>query len=86
MATADGLIDSGIMVIEVASTDEALSYLECRNGRHPDMTTPLTLARTDLSRSFALSISSEAAPMRPRRSRRCEFSDAVRGEDRSPMA
>jgi len=30
MATADGLIASGIMVIEVASTDEALSYLECR--------------------------------------------------------
>jgi hypothetical protein len=27
MATADGLIASGIMVIEVASTDEALSYL-----------------------------------------------------------
>jgi DNA-binding NtrC family response regulator len=31
MATADGLIASGIKVIEVASTDEALSYLECRS-------------------------------------------------------
>jgi CheY-like chemotaxis protein len=31
MATADGLIAGGIMVIEVASTDEALSYLECRS-------------------------------------------------------
>ncbi|QRM34411.1 hypothetical protein [Microvirga sp. VF16] len=31
MATADGLIANGINVIEVASTDEALSYLECRN-------------------------------------------------------
>jgi len=31
MATADGLIASGIMVIEVASTDEVLSYLECRS-------------------------------------------------------
>ena len=31
MATADGLIAGGIEVIEVASTDEALSYLECRS-------------------------------------------------------
>ena len=30
MVTADTLIASGIMAIEVASTDEALSYLECR--------------------------------------------------------
>jgi CheY-like chemotaxis protein len=32
MATADCLIASGIKVIEVASTDEALSYLECRSN------------------------------------------------------
>lgn len=31
MATADCLIASGVKVIEVASTDEALSYLECRS-------------------------------------------------------
>ena len=31
MATADRLIASGIMAIEVASTDEALSYLESRS-------------------------------------------------------
>ncbi|MGF9764338.1 response regulator [Microvirga sp. 0TCS3.31] len=31
MATADGLTAGGIMAIEVASTDEALSYLESRN-------------------------------------------------------
>jgi DNA-binding NtrC family response regulator len=31
MATADGLTASGIMAIEVASTDEALSYLESRS-------------------------------------------------------
>jgi CheY-like chemotaxis protein len=31
MATADGLSASGIRVIEVTSTDEALSYLECRS-------------------------------------------------------
>jgi DNA-binding NtrC family response regulator len=30
MATADGLIADGMRVIEVASTDEALSYLESR--------------------------------------------------------
>src|SRR5215213_10798031 len=31
MATADGLTAGGLKVIEVASTDEALSYLESRN-------------------------------------------------------
>jgi hypothetical protein len=31
MATADGLTASGIIAIEVASTDEALSYLESRS-------------------------------------------------------
>ena len=31
MATADGLIASGLKVIEVASTDEALSSLESRS-------------------------------------------------------
>jgi DNA-binding NtrC family response regulator len=31
MATADGLTASGIIAIEVANTDEALSYLESRS-------------------------------------------------------
>jgi hypothetical protein len=41
MATADGLSASGIRVIEVTSTDEALSYLECRSTlRHTAVATP----------------------------------------------
>jgi CheY-like chemotaxis protein len=53
MATADSLIADGMRVIEVASTDEALSYLECRSDIClviTDIDMPGCLSGLDLAR------------------------------------
>jgi DNA-binding NtrC family response regulator len=53
MATADGLTASGIIAIEVASTDEALSYLESCSDICPVITEidmPGCLSGLDLAR------------------------------------
>ena len=51
--TADHLIASGLKVIEVASTDEALSHLECRTDIHcvfTELDMPGCLSGLDLAR------------------------------------
>jgi DNA-binding NtrC family response regulator len=53
MATADCLFADGMRVIEVASTDEALSYLEARNDIHlviTEVDMPGCLSGLDLAR------------------------------------
>jgi DNA-binding NtrC family response regulator len=53
MATADSLIASGVTIIEVASTDEVLSYLECRSDIRmviTDVDMPGCLGGLDLAR------------------------------------
>ncbi|WP_262269093.1 response regulator [Microvirga yunnanensis] len=53
MATADCLIAAGLKVIEVARTDEALSYLECRADIHlviTEIDMPGGLGGLDLAR------------------------------------
>ena len=53
IATADSLLAAGMRVTEVASTDEALSYLECRSDIHlviTDIDMPGCLSGLDLAR------------------------------------